>query len=132
MLRVKLGHLDAWNEGRRRAAAHYRAAIADAGLEEAVRCPPGDGDAHPVYHLFCVRVSKRDQLRGHLTSQGIGCAVYYPVPVHLQPCWRPLGYSEGDFPVAEQACREILALPCWPGLPESDIERVVQAIAAFY
>lgn len=132
MLAVKLPHLDRWNESRRTVAARYRALFADAGLTDAVRMPPEDGDAHAVYHLFCVRADRRDALREHCTRAGIGVAVYYAIPVHQQPCWAELGHAAGEFPAAEQAAADILALPCWPGLPESAQARVVAAIREFY
>jgi dTDP-4-amino-4,6-dideoxygalactose transaminase len=113
-------------------AARYRQGFAAAGLGDAVRLPPGDGDAHPVYHLYNIRADRRDQLREHCTRAGIGTAVYYTLPLHRQPCWASLGYRDGDFPVAERASAEILALPCWPGLPEADQARVIDAIRGFY
>jgi dTDP-4-amino-4,6-dideoxygalactose transaminase len=132
VLNVKLPHLDGWNDGRRAAAQAYADGFAAAGLDDAVRCPPEPEGYHHVYHLFTVRAERRDELQAHLQAAGIGCAVYYVIPLHLQPVWSELGYGEGDFPVSEAASREMLSLPCWPGLPQSDIDRVVKTIAEFY
>jgi len=132
VLNIKLPHLDEWNNGRRAVATAYAGGFAAAGLADEVRCPPEpDGSTH-VYHLFTVRAADRDGLRDHLQKAQIGCAVYYTIPIHLQPVWSELGYGEGDFPVSEAASREMLSLPCWPGLPQSDIDRVVKAVAEFY
>jgi dTDP-4-amino-4,6-dideoxygalactose transaminase len=79
-----------------------------------------------------VRASRRDELRAFLSERGIGAAVYYPLPLHLQPCFQYLGYGEGDFPVSEEACREVLALPVYPELTESEQEEVVGAVEEFY
>jgi len=130
LLLVKLPHLDAWNASRRAVAERYRVGLAELG--DAVRLPPGDGTARPVYHLFSIRADRRDDLRAHLTAAGIGTAIYYPIPVHAQECWGDLGYRLGDFPVAEQVCGEILSLPCWPGLPADAQDRVIDAVRAFY
>ena len=78
------------------------------------------------------RVPRRDELLAHLLDRGIGAAVYYPLPLHLQPCFADLGHSEGDFPVAERACSEVLALPVFPELTEDEQREVVAAIAEFY
>ena len=132
ILRVKLPHVGAWIEGRRANANRYRRLFADAGLEQTVKLPeavPGRGH---TFNQFVVRVSRRDELRAFLADRGIGAAVYYPLPLHLQPCFEGLGYEEGDFPVAEQASREVLALPVFPELTESEQEEVVLAIEEFY
>jgi dTDP-4-amino-4,6-dideoxygalactose transaminase len=132
ILRVKLPHVGPWIEGRRANANRYRRFFTDAGLEHTVRLPeavPGRGH---TFNQYVVRVSRRDELRAFLADRGIGAAVYYPLPLHLQPCFEGLGYDEGDFPVAEQASREVLALPVFPELLESEQEEVVQAIEEFY
>lgn len=132
ILRVKLPHVPEWIEGRRRNADRYRSLMDDAGLSEIVGLPeavPGRGH---TYNQFVVRVPQRDELRVFLNERGIGAAVYYPLPLHLQPCFSYLGHSEGDFPISEQASREVLALPVFPELAASELEEVVAAIAEFY
>jgi dTDP-4-amino-4,6-dideoxygalactose transaminase len=130
LLRVKLRHLTAWNEARRRNAARYRELFAAAGLLDRVRLPGDAGGAH-TFHQYVLHLpaASRDLVRARLTEQGIGCAVYYPLPFHLQPCWRGLGHREGEFPVAEAAARSNLALPIYPELRPDEQERVVAAIA---
>jgi len=124
LLRVKLRYLDKWNCLRREKVAVYRSLLHDAGLtfpfEEA-------WNLH-VYHLFVVRSRERDLLKDKLTGQGIGCGVYYPIPLHLQNVYLHLGYREGDLPEAEAASRETLALPLFPELKEDDIKRVCTVI----
>jgi dTDP-4-amino-4,6-dideoxygalactose transaminase len=132
ILRVKLPHVSGWIEGRRANADRYRRLFTDAGLEPTVRLPeaiPGRGH---TFNQYVVRVPRRDELRTFLADRGIGAAVYYPLPLHLQPCFEGLGYEEGDFPVAEDASREVLALPVFPELAESEQEEVVHAIEEFY
>jgi dTDP-4-amino-4,6-dideoxygalactose transaminase len=132
VLRVKLPHTPSWVEGRRRNAARYRELISAAGLGELVGLPTAvEGRGH-TYNQFVVRVQKRDQLRANLLERGIGCSVYYPLPLHLQPCYSELGYSEGDLPVAENASREVLALPVFPEMTDAEIQEVVGALADFF
>ncbi|HWP34036.1 MAG TPA: DegT/DnrJ/EryC1/StrS family aminotransferase [Thermodesulfobacteriota bacterium] len=135
ILRVKLRHLEGWHAARAANAERYRRLFREAGLA-APAGPvelPADGAPHRhVYHQFVVRVPARDALRAALTAAGIGCAVYYPRPLHLQPCFAHLGYREGAFPQAERAARETLALPIYPELTEAQQAEVVEAIARFY
>ncbi len=131
VLRVKLRHLDRWTEARVRNAEYYRRRFAELGLPVAAPAAPPYASRH-VWNQFVIRAPERDRLREHLTSWGIGTEVYYPIPLHLQPCFRDLGYRPGDFPVSEQLAREALALPVYPELSEESLEAVVQAIAAFY
>lgn len=139
VLHLKLPHLDAWSDGRHANAAYYRQAFAAAGLTDNIGLPvepyAGRGLAHHhIYNQFVVRVpaADRDRLLAHLTARGIGNAIYYPLALHMQECFRPLGYSEGDFPAAEAAARETLALPVFPELTREELDEVVAAVAAFY
>ncbi|MGH7552884.1 MAG: DegT/DnrJ/EryC1/StrS family aminotransferase [Longimicrobiales bacterium] len=129
VLRVKLQHLPSWTAARRRNAALYRHLFTEADLCEKVQVPE-DTPGH-IYNQFVIRVRARDELRDHLSRKGIGTEIYYPIPLHLQECFRGLGYREGAFPFAEAAAREVLALPIYPELTEAQIVRVVDALAAF-
>ncbi|HHQ48438.1 MAG TPA: DegT/DnrJ/EryC1/StrS family aminotransferase [Acidobacteria bacterium] len=132
VLRIKLRHVGAWVEGRRANAARYGELFAAAGLGDVVVPPVAvEGRGH-TFNQYVIRVPQRDALRAHLAERGIGAAVYYPLPLHLQPCFADLGYGEGDFPVAERASREVLALPVFPEMTAAEQEEVVDAIAAFY
>ncbi len=139
VLAVKLPHLPAWSAARRERASVYRDLFTQAGLLEKVRLPAepyaGRGVTnHHVYHQYVVRVAAgvRDALRAHLTAQGIGNAIYYPLALHQQECFRSLGYKEGDFPAAEAAARESLALPVFPELTGDEQRAVVAAVASFF
>ena len=121
-LRVFLPHVAEWNRLRREAAARY----AELGLGELVELPPDDG--RHVYHLFVVRTPERDRVRAALEEAGIGCALYYVTPLHLQPALTHLGYGPGALPETERASRENLALPLWPGIEPAAQERVVEAV----
>jgi dTDP-4-amino-4,6-dideoxygalactose transaminase len=132
ILRVKLPHVLSWIEGRRANADRYLRLFTNAGLEHTVGLPAAiDGRGH-TFNQYVIRAPRRDELRTYLADLGIGVAVYYPLPLHLQPCFEGLGYGEGDFPVAEQASREVLALPIFPELDESEQKEVVRAIEEFY
>ncbi|HVK70311.1 MAG TPA: DegT/DnrJ/EryC1/StrS family aminotransferase [Polyangium sp.] len=132
VLRAKLPSLDGWTEARRAIADRYRALLADAGLSDVVRPAEDDPEGRHVYHQFTIRAARRDDLRGFLESAGIGTAVYYPVPLHLQPCFAHLGHQAGDFPETERACREVLSLPISPTLTPEQQHIVVDRIRAFY
>jgi dTDP-4-amino-4,6-dideoxygalactose transaminase len=126
LLSVKLPHLDAWNAQRREAAALYRDALAGLPLELPQEDPPG-GDQ--VFHLFAVEVDDRDRVREALRAAGIGAAVHYPRPAHLNPAWSALG-ARGDFPAAERLAERTLSLPMFPGITGDEIERVADALRA--
>jgi dTDP-4-amino-4,6-dideoxygalactose transaminase len=130
VLRVKLGHLDAWTEARRRNAQRYGTLFAAAGLAELLAVPAVT-DGH-VFNQFVIRSKRRDELKEFLASREIGTEIYYPIPLHLQPCYRSLGYAPGDFPEAERAARETLALPIFPELTETQQAFVVDSIQQFY
>ena len=134
VLRVKLARLEAWHARRGEAADRYRKLFAGAGLLERVSLPETAPGRRHVYNQFVVRVGDghRDALRDHLREQGVGTEVYYPVPLHLQDCFRSLGHKEGDFPESERAARETLALPIYPDLTEAMQQAVVERIARYF
>lgn len=134
VLKVKLPRLDGWSAGRARNADRYDLWFAECGLVErgCVRLPQRAAHASHIFNQYTVRVEDRDGLREHLKSAGIGHSVYYPVPLHLQECFSELGGRAGQFPHAEQACREVLALPVYPELTEEQQRRVVDAVNGFY
>jgi dTDP-4-amino-4,6-dideoxygalactose transaminase len=132
ILRVKLPHLQSWTDARQKTAGRYRALFAQAGLVGTVTLPTQSADSTHIYNQFVIRVPERDRLRAHLQSSGIGTEVYYPVPIHLQPCFRDLGYRAGSFPVAETAANEALALPIYGELTEAQQSWVVDAIREFF
>ncbi len=124
ILGVKLRYLEGWTEARRRNAAEYGRALAGG----AVRVPQERRDARHVYHLYVVRLQQRDVWRERLTQAGVQTGVHYPIPVHLQPAYRDLGYSAGDFPVCEHASTEVLSLPMFPELTPDQIREVALAL----
>jgi len=97
-----------------------------------VRTPVERPGYRHVYHQYVIRAARRSALHTFLAARGIGSAVYYPLPLHLQPALSGLGHRRGDFPAAERAAREVLALPMFPELRASEVERVVEAVSAFY
>ncbi|MFO7693640.1 MAG: DegT/DnrJ/EryC1/StrS family aminotransferase [Vicinamibacterales bacterium] len=129
VLRIKLPHLAAWTEARRRNAARYDRLFADAGLAGAVTVPATDPDRYHIFNQYVVRVPDRDAVKAHLESRQVGCAIYYPVPFHEQACFAYLGYRAGQFPHAERAARETLALPIYGELSTEQQGYVVSVIA---
>jgi len=113
ILLVKLPHLEAWSEARRRNAAWYNERFADSPVETPYILP----ECVSIYNQYCIRVPQRDALMEHLKQQGVQTEIYYPLPLHRQQCFAYLGYAEGSLPHAEAAAREVLALPCYPELP---------------
>jgi dTDP-4-amino-4,6-dideoxygalactose transaminase len=134
VLRVKLPHLDAWSDARRERADTYTRMLSEAGLEEFVTPPYVRPGARHIFHQYVVRVeaSRRDALVEHLKSNGVGTKIYYPVPLHMQPCFAYLGHKEGDFPESERAVRETLALPMYPELTDEQQEYVVETVRRFF
>ncbi|GAC1434115.1 MAG: DegT/DnrJ/EryC1/StrS family aminotransferase [Terriglobales bacterium] len=137
ILRVKLPHVEQWNKSRRERCEIYNQLLSKAGLTgEGSDLPVRPLDVSPhayhVFHQFVVRAVRRDELRQFLSDRKIGTEIYYPVPLHLQPCFAYLGYREGDLPESERAAREVLALPMFPELIEEEQRRVVESIAEFY
>ncbi len=141
ILRVKLKYVERWNEARRQRAMKYDQLFAAAGLtstgEQAenaapIQLPLTRAQAHHVFHQYVVRAFRRDELREFLSARKIGTEVYYPLPLHLQPAFVYLGYREGDFPQAERAAKEVLALPMFPELTDDEQRWVVKSVADFY
>jgi dTDP-4-amino-4,6-dideoxygalactose transaminase len=131
ILRVKLRHLDEWTAGRQRNADLYREMIA--ALNVPVTVPrPAEYQTRHIYNQFVIRCERRDELQAFLKENGVGTEVYYPLPLHLQPCFAGLGYKPGDLPVSERLSRESLALPVYPELQADDIEYVVTLLRSFY
>jgi dTDP-4-amino-4,6-dideoxygalactose transaminase len=137
VLRVKLPYLPRWNRQREEHAATYERLFADAGLiaqggSSPVRLPYRDPNAGHIFHQYTIRAARRDELRSFLAERKIGTEIYYPLPLHLQVSFHYLGYGAGDFPEAERAAREVLALPVFPELTEDEQSWVVESIADFY
>ncbi len=144
VLLVKLPHIAAWNARRRALAARYNQLFLSAGIAtmptperpttiaDGIVLPYIAPRAQHVFHQYVIRAPRRDELRAYLTTRGIGSEIYYPLPIHLQAAVRNLGYQPGDFPEAERAAHEVLALPIYPELREDEQESVVEAIRQFY
>ncbi len=128
VLGVKLGHIEEWNEARRAVAAKYDAAL---GGFPWLTLPAHMPGGRHVYHLYVVRSGRREELRQHLSDSGIGVGIHYPVPLHLQPAFRSLGYGMGDFPVSERLAGSVLSIPMYPEVSEAQLDRVVQTIGSF-
>nr|PZN83567.1 MAG: erythromycin biosynthesis sensory transduction protein eryC1 [Acidobacteriota bacterium] len=126
VLGVKMPHLDAWTEGRRRVAAAYREQFEPAG----VALPKEMPYARHVYHVYAIRVADRAAAQRALQEAGIQTGIHYPIPVHLQEAWAELGYRRGDFPHAEQAADEVLSLPIYAELTDEQVARVASAVVA--
>jgi dTDP-4-amino-4,6-dideoxygalactose transaminase len=139
VLLVKLAKLDDWSLQRRRNAEYYNRKLRMSGLVErglAVRPDPvyaegGDRNYH-IYNQYTIRVKDRDKLRAHLTEKHIGTEIYYPVPLHLQECFKDLGYKKGDFPMSEDAAEGVVSIPIYPELTDAQKEYIIQSIEEFY
>jgi len=129
VLLAKLPHLEKWSAARRRNAAYYDAAFA--ALAE-VKTPVIDPQNVSIYNQYTLRAERRDDLQAHLKAKGIGNSIYYPLPLHLQPCFTYLGYREGACPESEKAAKEVLSLPVYPELTEAQLDEVVGAVREFY
>ena len=142
VLRVKLKHVDDWNQRRRIVACRYHGLLVGTGLvktdarnvnqQSPIALLASSPEAHHIYHQFVIRAWRRDELRNFLTERGLGSEIYYPVPLHLQKCFAYLGYRAGDLPESERGAKEVLALPIFPELREDEQQRVTAAIAEFY
>ena len=128
VLRIKFPHLNRWNDQRTRNARYYFETLKDLPIE----LPRIDEGNKSIFHQFVIRSSNRDGLKSFLAEKGIGTAIYYPVPLHLQPCFNYLQYKRGDFPEAERCASEVLALPIYPELPQDQLEYVSESIRSFF
>jgi dTDP-4-amino-4,6-dideoxygalactose transaminase len=127
VLRVKLKHLDEWNDARRQHAKSYRRLLEQSGIVT----PYAVAHAEAVWHLYVIRVDQRDAMKEYLASRGISVGIHYPIPIHLQPAYRDLGYRQGDFPVTEEYARQILSLPMYAELTPEVIGRVAETASEF-
>jgi dTDP-4-amino-4,6-dideoxygalactose transaminase len=131
VLRVKARHLEGWTDARRRNASRYESMFRAAGLADRVCLPVEPADARHIFNQYVIRVPNRDALKRHLDKNGIGNEIYYPVPLHLQKCFANLGYSAGDFPNAERAALDSLAIPIYSEITPEQQQAVVDQIASF-
>ena len=129
VLNAKLPHLAAWSAARRANAEFYNAAFAEIGE---IVTPYIDPANESIYNQYTIRVPKRDEFQAHLKAKGIGSAIYYPLPLHLQPCFAYLGYKEGQCPEAERASKEVISLPVYPELTPAQRDEVVAAVRSFF
>jgi dTDP-4-amino-4,6-dideoxygalactose transaminase len=129
ILSAKLPMLSLWSAARRKNAAYYDAAFADV---EGVRTPTIDPANESIYNQYTLRAARREDLQAHLKAKGIGSAVYYPLSLHLQPCFEYLGYKRGAFPESEKATKEVISLPVYPELQQSQLDEVIEAVRGFY
>ena len=127
ILRVKLRHLEAWTESRRHNAARYNGRLVDSQVETPFARP----DCRHVYHVYAVRTDDRPTLQAHLQAAGVSTGLHYPIPVHLQPAHRDLGYQNGQFPESERAANQVLSLPMYPELTDAQVDCVAAAVTAF-
>ncbi|HEY3762125.1 MAG TPA: DegT/DnrJ/EryC1/StrS family aminotransferase [Verrucomicrobiae bacterium] len=128
VLGVKLKHLNKWTAERQRVAKRYNELLAGTPLQ----LPRQADFAESVWHLYVVRHPRRDELKKHLEDNKVGCAIHYPIPLHLQKAYAHLGHKAGDFPVAEKAARECLSLPIYPELTDAQIQRVAEVVKGFF
>jgi dTDP-4-amino-4,6-dideoxygalactose transaminase len=129
VLLAKLPHLAAWSAARRARAEGYSRAFAD---HPALRTPEVDPANEHIFHQYTLQAERRDELVAHLKGRGIGCAVYYPLGLHLQPCFAPLGYTRGSLPATEAAMASVVSLPIYPELTDAQQDEVVAAVLDFY
>jgi len=128
VLGIKLKHLEKWTRERQRVAKRYAELLAGTPLQ----LPREAAGAESVWHLYVVRHPRRDELKKYLDANGVGCALHYPLPLHLQKCYASLGHQVGDFPVAEKAASECLSLPIYAELTDAQIQRVAQVVKEFF
>jgi dTDP-4-amino-4,6-dideoxygalactose transaminase len=129
VLSAKLPMLASWSAARRKNAAYYDAAFADV---DDIRTPTIDPANESIYNQYTLRVARREELQQHLKAKGIGSAIYYPLSLHLQPCFEYLGYKRGAFPESERATKEVISLPVYPELKQPQLDEVIDAVRGFY
>src|ERR1051325_4658193 len=129
ILSAKLPHLAEWSAKRRKNARYYDEALA--GID-GICAPVIDPKNESIFNQYTIRAQRRDELQGYLKEKGIGTSVYYPLPLHQQPCFAYLGYREGSCPESERAAKEVLSLPIYPELTRDQLDEVVDAVRAFY
>src|ERR1700681_1023880 len=127
VLRIKLKHLEEWNDARRQHAKNYGRLLGQTGIA----VPRAAAHSESVWHLYVIQIDQRDALKEHLASRGIGVGIHYPIPIHLQPAYRDLGYRQGDFPVTEEYARGILSLPMYAELTPEIVARVAETACEF-
>ena len=136
VIRIKLNHLNGWHQQRQKNAQYYNMLFAESELNEKIRTPsimhPKTMQNHHIFNQYVITTERRDELQSFLESQEISSGVYYPIPFHLQECFKFMGGNKGDFPVSESAAKEVLALPVYPGITAGMQERVVEQIKAFH
>ncbi len=125
---IKLKHIDKWNDARRKHAKTYNEAFKNLPFQ----VPAEPKGCLSNYHLYSIKTNRRDELAAYLQAKGIGCGVYYPLSLHLQPCYKSLGYREGDFPVSERLTREILSLPMYAEMTAAQRGDVIKAVTSFF
>jgi dTDP-4-amino-4,6-dideoxygalactose transaminase len=128
ILRVKLRYLDQWNEERRSKAELYTKMLSPLGVD----CPSERKEVRHVYHLYAIKTRKRDALQAFLKKRRVETLIHYPVPIPLEKAYQELGYRRGDFPLAYQWSREVLSLPFFPGMKESEMEEVAEGVRRFF
>jgi dTDP-4-amino-4,6-dideoxygalactose transaminase len=129
VLSAKLPHLADWSQKRRENARYYTEAL---GGIDGVCTPTIDPKNESIFNQYTIRAQRRDDLQAHLKSREIGASIYYPLPLHLQPCFAYLGYREGSCPESEKASKEVLSLPIYPELRRGQLDEVVEAVRSFY
>lgn len=128
VLRVKLKHIDSWNEARRKKAMLYNELLRNTP----VKTPDINGEKSHVFHLYTILAPNRNEIKSYLERKGIPTGIYYPLPLHLQEVYKNLGYKKGDLPIAEKTCEQNLSLPLYPELTDDQIKYVADAVIEFY